>query len=112
MRITVIGAGAWGTAIAMAACRIPGHAVRLHARDEAQAAALRDQGQNARYLPGVDLPSGLNILSGPLAPLVAQAMIVGLGRRLGSVENLQNPENEKSFASTRNLAKHGRGRAS
>lgn len=46
------------------------------------------------------------------AMVVAQAMIVGLGRRLSSVENLQNSENEKSFASTRNLAKHGRGRAS
>ncbi len=73
MRITVIGAGAWGTAIAMAACRIPGHEVRLHARDEVQASALRTLGQNARYLPGVDLPASLNILSGPLAPLVAQA---------------------------------------
>lgn len=46
------------------------------------------------------------------AMVVAQAMIVGLGRRLGTVENLQNQENEKSFASTRRLAKHGRGRAS
>jgi glycerol-3-phosphate dehydrogenase (NAD(P)+) len=73
MRITVIGAGAWGTAMAMAACRSSGHAVRLHARDELQAAALRHQGQNLKYLPGVDLPSSLSILSGPLAPLVAQA---------------------------------------
>jgi glycerol-3-phosphate dehydrogenase (NAD(P)+) len=73
MRITVIGAGAWGTAMAMAACRQNGHEVWLHARDDAQAAALRQQGQNARYLPGIDLPQGLGILSGPLAPLVAQA---------------------------------------
>ena len=73
MRITVIGAGAWGTAIAMAACRLSGHEVRLHARDESQATALRTQGQNARYLPGLDLPQGLQILSGALSPLVAQA---------------------------------------
>lgn len=46
------------------------------------------------------------------AMIVAQAMIVGLGRRLGMVENPQKQENEKSFASTRRLAKHGRGRAS
>jgi glycerol-3-phosphate dehydrogenase (NAD(P)+) len=71
MRITVIGAGAWGTAMAMAACRLTGHNVRLHARDEAQASALRTQGQNARYLPGVELPPQLQVLSGPLAPLVA-----------------------------------------
>ncbi|OYU31210.1 MAG: glycerol-3-phosphate dehydrogenase [Comamonadaceae bacterium PBBC2] len=73
MRITVIGAGAWGTAMAMAACRLSGHEVRLHARDEVQAQALRTHGQNARYLPGVDLPAQLGILSGALAPLVAQA---------------------------------------
>jgi DNA-binding MurR/RpiR family transcriptional regulator len=44
------------------------------------------------------------------ALVVAQAMIVGLGRRLGAIEVAQNPENEKSFASTRGLAKDGRGR--
>lgn len=46
------------------------------------------------------------------ALVVAQAMIVGLGHRLGSVENPQIQENEKSVASTRGLAKHGRGRTS
>ena len=73
MRITVIGAGAWGTAMAMAACRLSGHDVRLHTRDEVQANALRTQGQNARYLPGVNLPQEMQILSGALSPLVSQA---------------------------------------
>ena len=73
MRITVIGAGAWGTAMAMAACRLSGHDVRLHARDEVQANVLRTQGQNARYLPGVNLPQEMQILSGALSPLVSQA---------------------------------------
>jgi len=44
------------------------------------------------------------------AMVVAQAMIVGLGRRLGSVDNTQNRQNENSIASTRTLAKDGRGR--
>jgi hypothetical protein len=44
--------------------------------------------------------------------VVAQAMIVGLGRRLGSVEISQNRKNENSVASTRTLAKDGRGRTS
>ena len=101
MRITVIGAGAWGTAMAMAACRQNGHQVRLHARDEAQAAALRDQGENARYLPGVDLPSSLSILSGPLAPLAAQAQsqdlfivatpMAGLRGTLQALQNVPGP---------------------
>jgi DNA-binding MurR/RpiR family transcriptional regulator len=46
------------------------------------------------------------------AMVVAQALIVGLGRRLGAVENPQNSRNEKSVASTRVSAKHGRGRTS
>jgi DNA-binding MurR/RpiR family transcriptional regulator len=46
------------------------------------------------------------------AMVVAQAMIVGLGRRLGSVEISQNRTNENFVASTRVLAKDGRGRTS
>lgn len=44
------------------------------------------------------------------AMVVAQAMIVGLGRRLGAVGDSHIQQNEKSVASTRGLAKHGRGR--
>lgn len=44
------------------------------------------------------------------AMVVAQAMIVGLGRRLGAIENNQKPKNEKSFASTRRIAKDHGGR--
>jgi len=69
-RITFIGAGAWGTALAIAASRLPGpRQVRLHVRDGAQAAQMLSQRVNARYLPGVPLPDGLQILTGPLAAL-------------------------------------------
>ena len=44
------------------------------------------------------------------AMVVAQAMIVGLGRRLGSVENFQSQKNEKSVASTRSVPKDAGGR--
>ncbi|RYI08280.1 MAG: MurR/RpiR family transcriptional regulator, partial [Acetobacteraceae bacterium] len=46
------------------------------------------------------------------AMVVAQAMIVGLGRRLASVETAQIQKNENFIASTRDLAKDGRGRTS
>jgi glycerol-3-phosphate dehydrogenase (NAD(P)+) len=73
MHITVIGAGAWGTAMAMAACRHPAaHTVRLHVRDLAQADAMAQQRENSRYLPGIELPPGLSIVNGPLGPWVAQ----------------------------------------
>ena len=72
MHITLIGAGAWGTAMALAAARqAGGHAVTLHARDAAQADALRTDKQNARYLPGVDLPASIEISSAPLASLLS-----------------------------------------
>ena len=72
MHITLIGAGAWGTAMALAAARqTGGHAVTLHARDAAQADALRTDKKNARYLPGVDLPDSIEISSAPLASLLS-----------------------------------------
>ena len=59
MNLTVLGAGAWGTAIAVqVAAR---HATRLWARDAAQAARLRAERVNATYLPGVALPESLQI---------------------------------------------------
>ena len=74
MHITLIGAGAWGTAMALAAARqTGGHAVTLHARDAAQADALRTDKQNARYLPGVDLPASIEISSAPLASLLSSS---------------------------------------
>jgi glycerol-3-phosphate dehydrogenase (NAD(P)+) len=58
-RVAVLGAGAWGTA--MACVLAPRHDVLLHARDAAQAAALSGARVNARYLPGVQLPAGLAV---------------------------------------------------
>ncbi len=101
MRITVIGAGAWGTAMAMAACRQSvGHTVRLHARDAAQAAALQAQRQNARYLPGIDLPSNLSVLTGSVQALLNQdpqdlwviaTPMSGLRSSLQQLQNVQAP---------------------
>ena len=67
MQISIIGAGAWGTALAVAASRQNcNHRVSLHVRDAAQAQAMQALGCNERYLPGTDLPAGLSIVTGPL----------------------------------------------
>jgi glycerol-3-phosphate dehydrogenase (NAD(P)+) len=58
-KVAVLGAGAWGTAIACALAQR--HAVTLWARDSAQAERLRAQRQNTRYLPGIALPDSLTI---------------------------------------------------
>ena len=57
MRIAVLGAGAWGTALAaQAALR---HRVLLWGRDAAQLAEVAASRRNQRYLPGIELPASL-----------------------------------------------------
>jgi glycerol-3-phosphate dehydrogenase (NAD(P)+) len=73
MKISVLGAGAWGTALALSAARSAGrHSVSLWARDATQVAAVRRAACNTRYLPGIALPTGLQLASGDLALLSAE----------------------------------------
>lgn len=58
-RVAVVGAGAWGTTLAIRLSR--SGAVTLLARDETHAARLRDDGENKRYLPGVPLPEEIAV---------------------------------------------------
>jgi glycerol-3-phosphate dehydrogenase (NAD(P)+) len=57
--IAVIGAGSWGTALALS-CRRAGRQVTLWARDAANAAELRHKRQSL-YLPGVTIDEGIAI---------------------------------------------------
>ena len=68
MKIVVLGAGAWGTALAASAAAQEGEfrQVSLWARDTRQADSLRAHRENRRYLPGVALPPLLEIISGPM----------------------------------------------
>jgi len=59
MRIAVLGAGAWGTALAAAVA--DRHEVVLWARDPAQVDAMRRDSSNQRYLSGLALPAQLRI---------------------------------------------------
>ena len=58
LKIAVLGAGSWGTALAALMAR-HGHAVTLWGRDAAVAAAIDQQHENTRYLPGIALPDTL-----------------------------------------------------
>jgi glycerol-3-phosphate dehydrogenase (NAD(P)+) len=87
--MAILGAGAWGTALAAAlAAR---HRVALWARDPAQAAAITATGRNERYLPEVPLPDSLEVtadarraLSGAALALVATP-VAGLRETLALV---------------------------
>ena len=61
MRIAVFGAGAWGTALAVAFSG--NHSVVLWGRDEKLIEVLRQRRENPRYLPGVPLPTTLAVTS-------------------------------------------------
>jgi glycerol-3-phosphate dehydrogenase (NAD(P)+) len=57
MKLSVLGAGAWGTALA--ASWAPHHDVTLWGRNPAELDAMRTGRVNARYLPGCPLPDTL-----------------------------------------------------
>ena len=74
LKIAVIGAGAWGTALAISASREgTGHAVQLWTRDPAAAKELQAHRSNERYLPGVMFPAALQCVSTPVSELAAWA---------------------------------------
>lgn len=82
MKILILGAGAWGSALAVSVSRSreTPHQITLWVRDAEQAQAMQATRVNARYLPGVALPASLDIQSNPpssLAPLaVAHDLVV------------------------------------
>ena len=60
-RIALIGAGAWGTALAISLARRGGHELSLWAHSPAHAEELTDTGENLRYLPGFVLPMDVRV---------------------------------------------------
>jgi glycerol-3-phosphate dehydrogenase (NAD(P)+) len=86
MKIAVFGAGAWGTALAVhAAAR---HDVVLWARDAAQAAAMHASRTNSRYLPGVALPSQLQVTSGDVAVLARASDIAVIATPMAGLRGM------------------------
>ena len=87
--LAVLGAGAWGTALA--AVLAARHEVRLWARDPAQAAAIAGTRRNARYLPEIELPGALRVESDMQRArsgadlLIAATPVAGLRELAGQV---------------------------
>jgi glycerol-3-phosphate dehydrogenase (NAD(P)+) len=59
--IAVLGAGSWGTALAIQFARA-GRPARLWGRDRSHVQAMQRERSNARYLPDVGFPDGLHLL--------------------------------------------------
>jgi glycerol-3-phosphate dehydrogenase (NAD(P)+) len=62
-RIAILGAGAWGTALAISLARRGGHELTLWAHSPALAEQLTETGENLQYLPGFTLPMDVEITS-------------------------------------------------
>ena len=85
-KITVLGAGAWGTAVALALS--PRHDVLVWGRDRAAMQAMDTARENHHYLPGFALPAALRVTadfdaaiahaSGDQALLIAACPVAGL----------------------------------
>jgi glycerol-3-phosphate dehydrogenase (NAD(P)+) len=76
MQVAVIGAGGWGTALALL-LTFAGRQVRLWVRRSALCEQLRKERENALYLPGVTLPAQLELTSS-LADAAMDAQLIVL----------------------------------
>jgi glycerol-3-phosphate dehydrogenase (NAD(P)+) len=93
MRIAILGAGAWGTALAVNAGNnlVERHTVTLFARDLLQARALQSQRENVRYLPGVRVPPSVAVSTpetGQLGSLFAGFDLVVIATPMAGLRDL------------------------
>ncbi len=73
--IAIMGAGAWGTALAIQAHRA-GQRAMLWARDPARAALIEHSRANERLLPGITLPEGISVTADAGQALEGAALIL------------------------------------
>ena len=74
-RMAIIGAGAWGTGLAIALARKGTHTIRLWAYEPEVVASIANSRVNERFLPGFQLPPSINA-TGDLATALEAADIV------------------------------------
>lgn len=113
-RICIVGAGSWGTTLALLSSTA-GHRVSLVAREETIADEMRTTRRHSRVLPGITIPGAISItsdlaeateratviiaavpsqamreLARRLSPFVAQAIVISAakGLELGSLQRM------------------------
>lgn len=74
MNITIVGAGAWGTALAISLAA--NHRVTLWARDAAQIEAMQITRYNQHYLPDILLPADLKLSPDFSAALATAELVI------------------------------------
>ena len=74
-KVGVVGAGAWGTALAITAARA-GSDVTLWAREPEVVASINGRGVNEMFLPGIKLPDTINAVNDLDAMLAQDALLM------------------------------------
>ena len=74
-RIGVIGAGAWGTALAKVLAEL-GHEVVLWCNEADVAKSIAERSENSRFLPGVALPANLKPETDPLVAATGKDIVL------------------------------------
>ena len=87
--VMIIGAGAWGTALAIQAARA-GNGVTLWARDPAIAQAIAKSRENSR-LPGHRLPDAVQVVDALPASADAALLVVPMQHLRGVLDRLPTP---------------------
>jgi glycerol-3-phosphate dehydrogenase (NAD(P)+) len=88
MKIAILGAGAWGSALAIALSEK--HGVTLWARDKALASAIAAERCNARYLPGVAFPDSVAVTAELGAALAQRELVLAATPTAGLREVLES----------------------
>src|SRR5438105_845369 len=73
--VAIVGAGAWGTALAVTLTR-NGHSVVLCVRRAVHLEALLTSRENVAYLPGVRLPPSLGLTNAPADAVSSSEVVV------------------------------------
>lgn len=94
VNITILGAGAWGTALAISLCE--NHQVTLWARNSIQCAQLKESRCNTKYLPTIPFPSQL-IINSELASSLQSADLLILAPPISGLRDLLNKIKQHDF---------------
>ena len=86
MKLLVVGAGAWGTALAVQACQR--HEVTLWARDAARIQNMQQLRENQHYLPGRVLPASLHLSHAPFSEVLSGIDLTVLATPMASLRSV------------------------
>ena len=98
VRLAVVGAGAWGTVLAVMLAE-KGHSVTLWSRRSEHATELREKRENIPYLPGVTLPKNLHITADPAEVLNGAHVVFIAVPTKGLRETLERLPSAPAFVS-------------